>query len=80
LSEVGIGQSGFSEGAGGIELLGWLDSADVRDLRKEIERGGWSVKSDEPLDGGVQDAFRHLLVFLRSASKRKCGIMMRRHS
>ena len=80
LSEGDMGQSGFSEGAGGIELLGWLDSADVRDLRKEIERGGWSVKSDEPLDGGVQDAFRHLLVFLRSASKRKCGIMMRRHS
>jgi len=80
LSEGGMGQSGFSEGAGGIELLGWLDSADVRYLRKEIERGGWSVKSDEPLDGGVQDAFRHLLVFLRSASKRKCGIMMRRHS
>lgn len=80
LSGGGMGQSGFSEGAGGIELLGWLDSEDVRDLRKEIERGGWSVKSDEPLDGGVQDAFRHLLVFLRSASKRKCGIMMRRHS
>jgi len=80
LNEENMGQSGFSEGAGGIELLGWLDSADVRDLRKEIERGGWSVKSDEPLDGGVQDAFRHLLVFLRSASKRKCGIMMRRHS
>ena len=80
LSEGSMGQSGFSEGAGGMELLGWLDPADVRDLRKEIERGGWSVKSDEPLDGGVQDAFRHLLVFLRSASKRKCGIMMRRHS
>jgi hypothetical protein len=64
----------------GIELLGWLDSADVNELRKEIERGRWMVKSDEPLDGGVQDAFRHLLVFLRSASRRKCGILMRRHS
>ena len=80
LSKSTIGPTGFNEGSGGIELLGWLDYSDVRDLRKEIERGGWSVRSDEPLDGGVQDAFRHLLVFLRSASKRKCGILMRRHS
>lgn len=75
-----LGHNGFGEGSMGIELLGWLDSADVNELRKEIERGRWMVKSDEPLDGGVQDAFRHLLVFLRSASRRKCGILMRRHS
>jgi hypothetical protein len=75
-----LGHNGFGEGSMGIELLGWLDSADVNELRKEIERGRWMVKSDEPLDGGVQDAFRHLLVFLRSASRRKCGILMRGHS
>ena len=63
-----------------IRDRGWLEVSDVIDLRKEIERGGWSVKSEEPLDGGVQDAFRHLLVFLRSASKRERGILMRRHS
>jgi len=80
LNEEILGHSGFREGSGGIELLGWLDSNDVNELRKEIERSGWLVKSDEPLDGGVQDAFRHLLVFLRSASRRKCGILMRRHS
>ncbi len=80
LSEDNIGEFGFREGFGGIELLGWLDPTDVSELRKEIERGGWTVKSDEPIDGGVQDAFRHLLVFLRSASRRKCGILMRKHS
>ena len=80
LIDENVGQSGFSVGSGGIELLGWLEVSDVIDLRKEIERGGWSVKSEEPLDGGVQDAFRHLLVFLRSASKRERGILMRRHS
>ena len=61
-------------------MLGWLDGEDISKIRREIEKGAWSVKSDEPLDGGVQDAFRHLLVFLRSAVKRKCGILMRRHS
>ena len=45
-------------------------------LRRELGQS----RSDEPLDGGVQDAFRHLLVFLRAAVKRKCGILMRRHS
>jgi len=80
LNEDAFGHSGFSEGSGGIEMLGWLDGKDVSKIRREIEKGAWSVKSDEPLDGGVQDAFRHLLVFLRAAVKRKCGILMRRHS
>jgi len=80
LSEESLGESGFSRGSGGIELLGWLDSDDVSNLRKEIEKGGWSIMSREPLDGGVQDAFRHLLVFLRAAGRSKCGLLMRRHS
>ena len=80
MGEEILGHDGFDRGSGGVELLGWLDIEDVNRLRKEIERGGWKVKSDEPLDGGVQDAFRHLLVFLRSASRRGCGILMRRHS
>jgi len=80
LNEDLFGHSGFNEGPAGIEMLGWLDGEDVSKIRREIEKGAWSVKSDEPLDGGVQDAFRHLLVFLRAAVKRKCGILMRRHS
>tara|TARA_Y100000588_G_scaffold80217_1_gene84105 strand:+ start:6447 stop:7070 length:624 start_codon:yes stop_codon:yes gene_type:complete len=80
LSEGSLGESGFSKGSGGIELLGWLDATEVSDLRKEIEKGGWSVMSREPLDGGVQDAFRHLLVFLRAAGRSKSGLLMRRHT
>jgi|TARA_B100000287_G_scaffold431450_1_gene488720 hypothetical protein len=74
------GELDFSRGAGGVELLGWLDVGEVPKLRKEIEKGGWSVLSNEPHDGGVQDALRHLLVFLRAAGRRKCGVLMRRHS
>tara|TARA_Y100000588_G_scaffold286561_1_gene304482 strand:+ start:6063 stop:6683 length:621 start_codon:yes stop_codon:yes gene_type:complete len=80
LSEESLGVSGFSRGSGGVELLGWLDDSEVNDLRDEIEKGGWSVLSNEPLDGGVQDAFRHLLVILRAACRGKCGLLMRRHS
>ena len=74
------GELDFSRGAGGVELLCWLDVGEVPKLRKEIEKGGWSVLSNEPHDGGVQDALRHLLVFLRAAGRRKCGVLMRRHS
>lgn len=64
---------------GEMGILGWLDHEEVTTLRTEIESGRWSVKSEETFDGGVQDAFRHLLVFLRSAGRRNCGIMMRSH-
>ena len=79
IASVG-GELDFSRGAGGVELLGWLDVGEVPKLRKEIEKGGWTVLSNEPHDGGVQDALRHLLVFLRAAGRRKCGVLMRRHS
>ena len=80
LGKEAIGSTEFSHGKGGIELLGWLDIEEVNALKIEIERGLWSVSSEEPLDGGVQDAFRHLLVILRAAIRRKCGVLMRRHS
>ena len=79
IASVG-GELDFSRGAGGVELLGWLDVGEGPKLRKEIEKGGWTVLSNEPHDGGVQDALRHLLVFLRAAGRRKCGVLMRRHS
>ena len=70
----------FSRGAGGVELMGWLGIEEVSQLRKAIEKGAWTVLSSEPHDGGVQDALRHLLVILRAAGRRKCGVLMRRHS
>ena len=80
LCEASLGEPGFSNGAGGIELLGWIGVGEILELKKEVERGAWSVASEEPHDGGVQDAFRHLLVILRSAERRGCGLLMRRHS
>ena len=80
LCEASLGEPGFSNGAGGIELLGWIGVGEILELKKEVERGAWSVASEEPHDGGVQDAFRHLLVILRSAARRGCGLLMRRHS
>ena len=69
----------ISSGMSGVDLLGWLNEDEILEMKKEIETGVWSIDSGEELDGGVQDCVRHLLVILRSAIKRKCGILMRRH-
>ena len=80
LSEENLGEPGFREGFGGMKLLGWINSSEVRELRTSIRSGRWTVLADEPLDGGVDYGFRHLLSVLRSAEKRGCGILMRMHS
>lgn len=70
----------ISSGLAGIDLLGWLNYNEILELKKQIENGLWSTDSGESLDGGVLDCTRHLLVILRSAIRRNCGILMRRHS
>ncbi len=80
LSEENLGEIGFREGFGGLTLLGWLTRREVSELRRSIRSGRWEVFSEEPLDGGVDYALRLLLMMLRTAQRRKCGIIMRRHS
>ena len=75
-----LGEEGFDRGKMGLELLGWVTADEVKELRREITRGLWSVKADEPFDGGVQDGFRHLSIILNGAEKRGLGLLMRRHS
>ncbi len=80
LSEENLGEFGFREGFGGLTLLGWLNAGEVSELRSAILSGRWVVLSEEPLDGGVDYAFRLLLAMLRSAQRKRCGVLMRRHS
>ena len=75
-----LGESGFDKGAFGLEMMGWITRAEVKELRREINRGRWSGKANEPFDGGVQDGFRHLDNLLRGAEKYRAGLLMRRHS
>jgi hypothetical protein len=75
-----LGESGFDKGAHGLHLMGWVTHSEIRELRREIRRGGWSVKADELFDGGVQDGIRHLDNLLRGAEKYGVGLLMRRHS
>jgi hypothetical protein len=69
-----------SEGAGGLRLHGWLDGAEVKDLRVGLMGRGWTVAADEPLDGGLRDAVKHLAAMLRGAERRGVGLLHRSHA
>ena len=79
LSAENLGEEGFDKGFAGMELLGWLNSEEVKLLLTSMQSGKWSIKSNETIDGGVRDSLRHLLTLLKAAERRKCGIMMRKH-
>lgn len=67
-------------GVGRMKILGWLEIEDITKLRKCLTAKCWRPAADEPLDGGCQDAAKHLLAFLRAAEKRKVGIALRIHT
>jgi hypothetical protein len=79
LSPENLGEEGFDKGFAGMELLGWLNYEEVKILLVSMQSGKWSIKSNETIDGGVRDSLRHLMALLKAASRRKCGIMMRKH-
>ena len=79
LREESLGHSNLSIGFGGMILHGWLTAQDVSNLRSYLEKSIWKVDKNEPLDGGVLEIVRHLLIVLKSAEKRNLGILMRRH-
>ena len=66
-------------GAGRIRMLGWLDGKETTQLRKCLTSRCWKSAADEPLDGGCNDAAKHLLALLRAAEKRKVGVLLSVH-
>ena len=53
---------------------------EVHQLRKYFTGRVWSVSADEPLDGGVRDAIKHLVLILKSAERSGVGVMLRSHA
>ncbi|MDG1549870.1 MAG: hypothetical protein P8Q94_07470, partial [Candidatus Poseidoniaceae archaeon] len=70
----------YDGGRGGMNILGFLSFEEVVELRKLLGGRNWSVASDEPLDGGVRDAIKHLLSMIKAAERRDSGVMHRAHS
>jgi len=75
-----LGDSKYSNGVGGLNICGILDKNEVYDLRKYFTGRMWSVSADEPLDGGVRDAIKHLVLILKSAERYGVGMMLRSHA
>ncbi len=69
----------FNGGMGGMNILGFLSLEEVVEIRRLLSGRNWSVASDEPLDGGVRDAIKHLLAMLRAAERIDSGVMHRAH-
>ena len=81
LEKLATRMSGTSmaTGIGKMNILGWLTNEEIIILRKRITSRCWTPSADEPLDGGCQDAAKHLLALLRAAEKRKCVVLFRVH-
>lgn len=73
------GHHGFSQGFGGLQLLGFLTATEVTQLRQCLASQAWTVAFDEPLDGGVADVANHLSSLLKAAERRRVGLVLRAH-
>ena len=69
----------MGKGVGRLDMKGWLTLEETTALRKALTSKCWMPAAEEPLDGGCQDAAKHLLALLRAAEKRRCGILLRVH-
>jgi hypothetical protein len=79
LSNRLVGTS-INKGIARMDLRGWLSYEDVSLLITKLTSRCWMPAADEPLDGGCQDAAKHLVALLRAAKKRRCGVLLRVHS
>ncbi|MBB70700.1 MAG: hypothetical protein CMB28_06310 [Euryarchaeota archaeon] len=70
----------MERGVGRLDMRGWLTLDETINLRKALTSKCWMPAANEPLDGGCQDAAKHLLAMLRAAEKRRCGILLRVHN
>jgi hypothetical protein len=69
----------MKNGISGLEIRGWLDGEEIKQLRMAMTSRLWVPAADEPLDGGCHDAAKHLLALLRAAEKRRVGVLLRAH-
>ena len=74
-----VGDERYLQGQAGLCVMGFLTSEEVKTLRSTLLGGGWTVAKDEPIDGGVRDAIRHLNALLLAAERKDAGLIHRMH-
>ena len=66
-------------GKGGTIIRGAISGAEAIELKNNLLSKEWKIDQKEPIDGGVAEIIRLLLLLLRKAESRKCGVMLREH-
>ena len=74
-----VGNESFMAGKAGLNIMGFLSGEEVKILRSSLLGGGWTVARNEPIDGGVRDAIRHLSPLLLAAERNNAGLIHRKH-
>ena len=79
-NSANVGDERYMDGMAGLNIMGFLTSEEVKTLRSSLLGGGWTVAKDEPIDGGVRDAMRHLNALLLAAERHGAGLIHRMHA
>tara|TARA_B100001996_G_scaffold251951_1_gene195510 strand:- start:2531 stop:3115 length:585 start_codon:yes stop_codon:yes gene_type:complete len=66
-------------GTGGIIIRGALSMQETKELRERLISRNWRINQNETIDGAVSEIIRLLLLLLRKAESRVCGVMLREH-
>ena len=66
-------------GRGGTIIRGAISGEETIELKNNLLSKEWKIDQKEPIDGGVAEIIRLLLLLLRKAESRKCGVMLREH-
>tara|TARA_Y100000739_G_C20569748_1_gene447137 strand:- start:444 stop:1028 length:585 start_codon:yes stop_codon:yes gene_type:complete len=66
-------------GKGGTIIRGAISGGEAIELKNNLLSKEWKIDQKEPIDGGVAEIIRLLLLLLRKAESRKCGVMLREH-
>jgi len=75
-----LGHDRYQNGSAGMDIRGFLNNEQVRDLRLSLSGRSWSVTAEEAIDGGMRDVSRNLIAVLRAAERRNVGVLLRSHS
>ncbi len=66
-------------GKGGTIIRGAISGKETKELIENLMAKNWKIDQKERLDGGVSEITRLLLLLLRKADSRSCGVMLREH-
>ena len=75
-----VGHDRYQNGTAGMDIKGFLNSQQVKELRLALSGRSWSVTADEVIDGGMRDVSRNMIAILRAAERRDVGVFLRTHS